>query len=56
MTEKTCATCGHHRTSYGGLLCLADLVAKPCESVRDYRGRCGLAAVLWVPMPNEGKR
>lgn len=50
MDEKRCETCGNHRRSYGGLLCVADVQAKPAETVRDFRGRCGLAGKLWAPI------
>lgn len=59
MSEiKECSSCGHKREEYGSLLCVGDLVAKPVESVRHFRGRCGLEGKLWIPMksPKKGKR
>lgn len=50
MPEKSCENCGNSKISYGGRICLADVVAKPVETVRDYRGRCGLPAKLWKPV------
>lgn len=53
--EIECKDCANSRKSYGGLLCLADIIAKPAESVRDYRGRCGIEALLFEPKKEEKK-
>lgn len=49
--QKDCRQCAHHRPSYAdSLLCVGDIQAKPVETVRHFRGRCGIEGKLFKPL------